>query len=107
MKEMESKQALLEEDTRSSLTKNMEFLGLFAGIVSFTIGGVSIAGAMADRSLVGAAGLIVVLMGALLGVFAGFGIILHGYRGEKSRRNLLVFALGAVITAAGVFLCFL
>ena len=107
MKEMENKQAQLEEDTRSSLTKNMEFLGLFAGIVSFTIGGVSIAGAMADRSLVGAAGLIVVLMGALLGVFAGFGVILHGYRGEKSRRNLLVFALGAVITAAGVFLCFL
>ena len=107
MKEMENKQAQLEEDTRSSLTKNREFLGLFAGIVSFTIGGVSIAGAMADRSLVGAAGLIVVLMGALLGVFAGFGVILHGYRGEKSRRNLLVFALGAVITAAGVFLCFL
>lgn len=107
MKEMENKQAILEEDTRSSLTKNMEFLGLFAGIVSFTIGGVSISGAMADRSLVGAAGLIVVLMGALLGVFAGFGVILHGYRGEKSRRNLLVFAMGALISAAGVFLCFL
>ena len=107
MREMEDKQARLEEDTRASLAKNMEFLGLFAGIVSFTIGGVSIAGAMADRSLVGAAGLIVVLMGAMLGVFAGFGIILHGYRGEKSRRNLLVLALGILIAAVGVYLCFL
>lgn len=107
MQRMEEKQLQLEEDTRGSLTKNMEFLGLFAGIVSFTIGGVSIAGAMADRSLVGAAGLIVVLMGALLGVFAGFGVILHGYREPKSRRNLVVLALSAGILAIGVFLCFL
>ena len=47
------------------------------------------------------------LMGALLGVFAGFGIILHGYQGPKSRRNLLVLVLGGVILAIGVILCFL
>ena len=103
--QMKEHQARLEEDTRASLTKNMEFLGLFAGIVSFTIGGVSIAGAMSERSMLGAAGLIVVLMGAMLGVFAGFGVILHGVRGEKSLRNLLVFLMGAGIGAIGVYLC--
>lgn len=105
--EMKENQARLEEDNRASLSKNMEFLGLFAGIVSFTIGGVSMSAALAERSVVGAAGLIVVLMGALLGVFAGFGIILHGYQGPKSRRNLLVLVLGGVILAIGVILCFL
>ncbi len=107
LEDMKTKQAALEEETRGSLTKNMEFLGLFAGIVSFTIGGISIAGAMAEKSFVGAAGLLVVLMGALLTVFAGFGIILHGYRGEKSRRNAGVLALGMGIAAVGVILCFL
>lgn len=105
IQETEKKQQQLEEETRNSLTKNMEFLGLFAGIVSFTIGGISIASAMAERSFVGAAGLLVVLMGALLCVFAGFGVILHGYRGDKSRRNIVVLLFGAGMILLGVFLC--
>ena len=119
LQDMEEKQKALEDENRASLTKNMEFLGLFSGIVSFTIGGISISGAVAERSIVGAAGLIVVLMGALLVVFAGFGIILHGYKDEvvtpegrtkvvgKSGRNKVVLLLGLLVAAAGVVLCYL
>lgn len=68
----------MEESARESLTKNMEFLGLFAGIVSFTSGSISISVAVAERSVLGAAGLIVVLMGALLGiVIAAVGVFLY------------------------------
>jgi len=105
--EMKDKQAELEEETRASLAKNMEFLGLFSGIVSFTIGGISISGAVAERSILGAAGLIVVLMGALLTVFSGFGIILHGYEGEKSKRNKAVLLMGILVAAVGVLLCYI
>lgn len=63
---------------KETATKNMEFLGLFSGIVSFTIGSLTISGAIAQQSIAAAAGLIVVLMGALIAAFAGFGMILHG-----------------------------
>jgi len=95
----------LEEKLQNTLTKNMEFLGLFAGIVSFTIGGIGIADSVTKASLSAAAGLIIVLMGALLGLFAGFGIILHGYAGEPGKRNQKVLGLGILITTAGVLLC--
>lgn len=104
---METLQKKMEEQSSQTLTKNMEFLGLFAGIVSFTIGSISIAGAMEQESLLGAAGLIIVLMGALLGVFAGFGVILHGCFGKKSGRNWAVLLLGIAIAAVGVRLCLL
>ena len=51
--------------------------------------------------------LIVVLMGALLTVFSGFGIILHGYEGEKSKRNMAVLLMGILVAAVGVLLCYI
>ena len=107
LNEVRRKQAELEQQANQSMSKNMEFLGLFAGSVSFTIGGISIASTVAQQSLLAAAGLLIVLMGSLLGVFAGFGIILHGYKGEKSRRNLLVFSLGILVIIGGIVLCLL
>lgn len=89
----------------SSSIKNLEFLGLFAGIVSFTIGGVSIASNASAFSFQGAAGLLVVLLGSLLEVFCGFGFILHGCKKEKLPRNLVVMAFGAVMLAVGLWLC--
>lgn len=103
--EMAQRQMDLEGKLQDTLTKNMEFLGLFAGIVSFTIGGIGIADAVLKVSLSAAAGLIVVLMGALMGVFAGFGIILHGDEGEPGKRNKKVLGLGILIAAVGVLLC--
>lgn len=107
----------MEAQEKESMAKNMEFLGLFSGIVSFTIGSLSISGAIAEQSIRHAAGLIVVLMGALMCVFAAFGIILHGFHKVKIAkktqkyersficRHLVVFALGALVVAGGILFC--
>lgn len=115
--QMREMQLAMEAQEKESMAKNMEFLGLFSGIVSFTIGSLSISGAIAEQSIRHAAGLIVVLMGALMCVFAAFGMILHGFhtvkRDKKNNkfersfmfRHLIVFALGALVVAGGIFFC--
>ncbi|MBQ8001371.1 MAG: hypothetical protein IJ298_09305 [Ruminococcus sp.] len=103
--EMQQRQEELETQTNRSRIKNMEFIGLFAGIISFTIGGLNIAQGLAGQSIIAVAGLIIVLMGALLGVYAGFGVILHGFRGKESVRNYIVFAMGLLLIVGGVILC--
>lgn len=115
--QMREMQLAMEAQEKESMAKNMEFLGLFSGIVSFTIGSLSISGAIAEQSIRHAAGLIVVLMGALMCVFAAFGMILHGFhtvkRDKKNKkfersfmfRHLIVFALGALVVAGGIFFC--
>ena len=107
----------MEASEKETLTKNMEFLGLFAGIVSFTIGSLTITGAIASQSIRHAAGLIVVLMGALLCVFAAFGMILHGFHAVKRNpdtqrfersfiwRHLVVFVLGIAVVSGGIWFC--
>ena len=113
----------LEEQEKQTMVKNMEFLGLFSGIVSFTIGSLTISGAIAEQSIAAAAGLIIILMGALLGVFAGFGIILHGTgvkkkvkqldkktgelveKEKRDCRNIVVLILGILIAIGGLALC--
>ena len=95
---------IIEQQAKDSLIKNMEYLGLFAGIISFTIGSIGIAGSVAGQSIAAAAGLIIVLLGALLCVFAGFGVILHGFN-CKAFRNLVVFIMGAIIILGGVHFC--
>lgn len=90
-----------------STVKNLEFLGLFAGIISFTVGGISIVSGASAFSFRGAAGLLIVLMGALLEVFCGFGVALHGLGKEKEYRyrNLVVCGFGLAMIALGLFLC--
>lgn len=95
----------MEDQTKDSTTKSMEFLGLFSGIVSFTIGSLTIGGAIAEQSIQHAAGLIIVLMGALMGVFSAFGVILHGFESKKTLRNLVVLLMGIGIIAGGLWLC--
>lgn len=115
--QMQEMKLAMEAQEKESIAKNMEFLGLFSGIVSFTIGSLSISGAIAEQSIKHAAGLIVVLMGALMGVFAAFGMILHGFhmvkRDKKTQkfersfiyRHLIVFALGVLVVAGGLLFC--
>ena len=102
---MQAYERKLEEQEKQTIVKNMEFLGLFSGIVSFTIGSLTIGSAVANQSILHAAGLIVVLMGALMGVFAAFGIILHGVVGKKAGRNFFVLLLGLAIVVGGILLC--
>lgn len=107
----------LEAQEKESMAKNMEFLGLFSGIVSFTIGSLTITGAIAEQSIKHAAGLIVVLMGALMCVFAAFGMLLHGFHAVKKDENtqkftrkfmfrhLVVFILGVLVLVGGILFC--
>lgn len=107
----------MEAQEKETMSKNMEFLGLFSGIVSFTIGSLTITGAIAEQSIKHAAGLIVVLMGALMCVFAAFGMILHGFHAVKKNqktqrfersficRHLIVFALGILVVVGGIVFC--
>ena len=97
-------ESIIEHQSKESLVKNMEYLGLFAGIISFTIGSIGIATSVAGQSLIAAAGLIIVLMGALLCVFSGFGFILHGIN-KKTIRNLIVFIMGVLIIWGGLHFC--
>ena len=95
----------LEDQEKQTIVKNMEFLGLFSGIVSFTIGSLTISGAIAEQSIKHAAGLIIVLMGALMGVFAAFGVILHGIEKKTALRNVVVLVMGLVTILGGLLFC--
>lgn len=107
----------MEAQEKETMAKNMEFLGLFSGIVSFTIGSLTITGAIAEQSIKHAAGLIVVLLGALMCVFAAFGMILHGFhqisKNKKTQRfersfifrHLIVFLLGILVVVGGIVFC--
>ena len=95
----------------------MEFLGLFSGIVSFTIGSLTLASNFTSEDAMKIAGLIVILMGALMCVFSAFGVILHGVFGTiKDRktgepkhgfigRHLAVFVAGLLVVVGGILLC--
>ncbi len=102
---MQQQAELMEQQSKETTTKNMEFLGLFSGIVSFTIGSLTIGGAIAEQSIKHAAGLIIILMGALMGVFSAFGMILHGFANKKTLRNLVVLLMGIAIIIGGMWLC--
>lgn len=110
--DIEKRQGQLKSETeesaeklRSSMIKSIEFVALFSGIVSFTIGSISIASNLAVISFAGAAGLIIVLMGALLCVFSGFGVILHGFQKGTRSRNIVVFISGLILSVIGLLVC--
>lgn len=95
----------LEKQEQQMMTKNLEFLGLFAAIVSFTVGSVGISTSITNQPILNIAALIIILMGALLIVFSGLGMILHGYKGEYARRNYAVLIIGIFVIGMGVSLC--
>jgi hypothetical protein len=82
-------------------TKNLEFLGFFAAILSFTIGSIQIATSLAAQD---AARLIFVLMGGLLGVFAGFGMLVAKPTRGGYIRVGVVFVVGGLIVLSSFML---
>lgn len=103
-----AKQGAVEEGLASavrhmdeSTLKNLEFLGFFAGLISFTIGSIQIA---AHQDVNAAGHLIVVLMGALLVAFAGFSFILERATRRTALRAVTVGAVGAAVLAVGLAL---
>ncbi len=69
--------------------KNVEILALFAGIVSFIITGINLAGGIAEGTFYYVAGLIIVMLGGLLGIFYGLGIYLDPKKEEKINKRII------------------
>lgn len=111
--------ARMEAQEKETMAKNMEFLGLFSGIVSFTIGSLTLASNFTADDAIKIAGLIVVLFGSLMCVYAAFGVIMHGVfryikerdnNGEKTKRRLIwrhivEFLIGIAIVIGGIVFC--
>ncbi|CBH20519.1 membrane protein of unknown function [Acetoanaerobium sticklandii] len=85
------------EKLENEKTNNLEFLGFFTAIISFTIGSIQIANGQDVRD---AARLIVVLAGSLLIVLGGFGTILHGK--NRFMSNLFTGIMGIVMIILGL-----
>ena len=86
------------EEINDSKISNLEFIGFFAALISFTIGSLSIVQAFSPMD---AAKLIIILAGALLLAFGGFAVIVcRNTRGIFSRVVPIV-ALGLIVIVAG------
>lgn len=80
----------LDDKFKEHNIKNLEFLGFFSAIVSFTIGSIQI---INNQSFENAQSLIIVLFSALLSLFGAFGLILHGFN-KRTLPNILAFVIG-------------
>jgi tetratricopeptide (TPR) repeat protein len=94
-----------------SIYRNLTFLGFFAALIAFTIGGLQFAVHVVPKD---AAGLMIVLMGALLVAFSGFSFILERHLASATqsatpsatRRVLLAGAVGLLACVGGAFVWF-
>lgn len=86
----------IDEKFKENNIKNLEFLGFFAAIVSFTIGSIQI---INNQNFEEARNLIIVLFAALLSAFSGFGFLLHGFS-KKAIPNIIIFLIGMGIIIA-------
>jgi len=85
------------EETKKELqkinTNNLEFLGFFTALISFTIGSINI---ISGQSFQEAARLILTLCGGLLIVFSGFGLLIGNSEKLKSRIFIGLMGLAVV-----------
>ena len=89
----------VESKIQGSLTKNLEFLGFFAALVSFIIASVQI---LTKLSFQEAFQLILELGGMLMLVLSSFGIILNNNKHIKS--NVVVFLMGIITIALALIM---
>ena len=78
---------------------NLEFLGFFAALISFTIGSIQIVN---NQTFIDAIQLILIFSASLLCSFGGFGIIING--ATKNYRSYVIFFLGLIMIVFVVFI---
>lgn len=86
------------EEINSSKISNLEFLGFFAALISFTIGSIGLTQSFEPLE---AAKLIVVLAGALLFAFGGFTIIVCRNTKEALTKAAPIIVMGIVVVLLG------
>lgn len=96
----ENIQVLLENKLKDNNIKNFEILGLFAAIVSFTIGSLNMIESYEFKQV---SLLIVILSASILCIYSGLGVILHK---EKNRMMVFIFSAIAILfsISIGVFM---
>ncbi|MEG0836096.1 MAG: hypothetical protein RR413_11700 [Christensenellaceae bacterium] len=98
--EMKVQRKQIDSSLNEMNTKNLEFLGFFAAVVSFTIGSIQIVKEFQFETV---ATLIIVLTGCLMTAFGGFGFLLHGLNREKLFSTFLVIIFGVMIIVAALW----
>lgn len=96
-------QAKMADDVhkiRDSLINNVEIIAFFSGVISFIIGSLNLTEAFPAPK---AAGLIIVLLGALLLVFNCFSFILHLEKKNLLAR-ILIFVISILCILGGLYL---
>lgn len=92
LKGFKDEMKIVNDEISEAKTKNLEFLGFFTALISFTIGSIQI---LSNQSFYEAMKLIIVLSGSLLIVLGGFGIVLTGSKNIK--RSITVWILGILM----------
>lgn len=93
------------DEINGSLMRNLEYLGIFAGIISFTIGSLSLANGASKYSLIGAGALILILFGALVGTYGLFDIIIHGYKRKERKKYAIALICTLLLILGGFLIC--
>lgn len=87
----------MKDEYNSLKTENLEIIGFFVAVISFTIGSL---GGSSTLTFLQNVFLLVALMGSLLVVYGGLGVVLHGKK--KAGRNSVVIIMGIVLISVSV-----
>lgn len=87
------------KDLDESKRSNLEFIGFFAALISFTIGSIGLAQGAQPKD---AALLIVILAGALLLAFGGFSVIVCRQKDEIVRKAVPITLVGLLVIVIGI-----
>lgn len=93
-----------QRELQKVFNRNLEFLSLFAGIITLVISVINISISASKFSFIGAAGLIIIMMGVLIGAFVIISMLLN--RQERTGYSKCICIL-IIALALGLALCFL
>ncbi|MGD6942456.1 tetratricopeptide repeat protein [Cytobacillus gottheilii] len=100
-KSLEESKVEVEESISKLKSENLQMLGFFTAIISFTIGSMNL---LENRTFLESAFLILILSSSLVLAFVGFGFLFPVKK--TNRRSTIWVSLAAVVTIIGSFLAY-